>query len=125
MNERERAGTSANAVNGASRSPLQGEVGLKLSPGLKPWAVMYHRFAVSPPVASQGASYSSSSSNPATRSDGVLECWSTALIWKWTPRPRGWECFFGSALEIIHPLEISNHSGASGVPVELFLGLRA
>jgi|HubBroStandDraft_6_1064221.scaffolds.fasta_scaffold01497_4 hypothetical protein len=47
MNERDRAGTSANAVNGSSRSPLQGEVGLKSSPGLKPWAMIYNRFAVS------------------------------------------------------------------------------
>ena len=45
---------------------------------------------------SRGASFSSSSSNPATRSDGVLECWSTAPIWNCTPRPRGWECFQGA-----------------------------
>jgi hypothetical protein len=58
---------------------------------------------------------------------GVLECWSTALIWKCTPRPRGWECFFGSTLEIIHPLKISNHSGAllvlAGRPVNDVSGL--
>jgi hypothetical protein len=68
MNERDRAGTSADAVNIAFRSPLQGEARCNPSPGLKPWAMIYNRFAVSPPVASQGASYSSSSSNPATRS---------------------------------------------------------
>jgi hypothetical protein len=40
-------------------------------------------------------SFSSSSSNPATRSDGVLECWSTAPIRNCAPRPRGRECFRG------------------------------
>ena len=29
------------------------------------------------------------------RSDGALECWSTAPIGNCTPRPRGWECFQG------------------------------
>ena len=47
MNERDRAGTNSTAVNGSSRSPLQGEIGLKSSPGLKPLAMIYNRFAVS------------------------------------------------------------------------------
>ena len=54
------------------------------SPGLQP---------------SQGASYSSSSSSSssklATRSNGVLEYWSTALCSDCTPRPRGWGCCKG------------------------------
>jgi hypothetical protein len=103
MNERDRAGTSANAVNRSSRSPFQGEVGLKSSPGLKPWAMIYNRFAVNPPVASQGASSSSSSSNPATRSDGVLECGSTAPSPNCTPRPRGWGCRKGRSTPATFP----------------------
>jgi hypothetical protein len=46
MNERERVGTSANAVSIAFRSPLQGEARCNPSPGLKPWAMFYNRFAV-------------------------------------------------------------------------------
>jgi hypothetical protein len=41
------------------------------------------------------ASFSSSSSNPGERSDGVLEYWSIAHCRNCTPRPRGWECFQG------------------------------
>jgi hypothetical protein len=51
MNERDRAGTSADAVSIAFRPPLQGEARCNPSPGLKPWAMIYNRFAVNPPVA--------------------------------------------------------------------------
>jgi|SRR5258707_9838555 len=55
MNERDRAGTSAAAVSIDFRSPLQGEARCNPSPGLKPWAMIYNRFAVNPPVARRGA----------------------------------------------------------------------
>ena len=52
------------------------------------------------------------------RSDGVLECWSTAPIWNCTPHARGWECFQGGTpflpylglkpqAESFHPFGIS------------------
>src|SRR5258708_4988035 len=50
MNERDRAGTSAAAVSIDFRSPLQGEARCNPSPGLKPWAMIYNRFAVNPPL---------------------------------------------------------------------------
>jgi hypothetical protein len=55
MNERDRAGTSASAVSIAFRSPLQGDARSNPSLGLKPWAMIYNRFAVNPLVAGRGA----------------------------------------------------------------------
>ena len=54
MNERDRARTSAGAVSIAVRSPLQGEARCNPFPRLKPWAMIYNRFAVNPPVAGRG-----------------------------------------------------------------------
>jgi hypothetical protein len=66
--------------------------------------IRFERNGRSNPIRSLSwASFSSSSSNPATRSHGVLECWSTAPIWNCTPRTRGWECFQGGLSSGINP----------------------
>jgi len=51
MNERDRAGTSANGFededdDDENEAPCEGEPRCNPSPGLKPWAMIYNRFAV-------------------------------------------------------------------------------